>query len=239
MFRRLLHFPALFQHYPGRMTARLAIALLCFAWAAGQALAPARAHPHVWIEARSDVVFDDQGRIVAINHEWTMDEMYSATAVDGLDGDGDGAYSPGELAALTKENIELLKEYSYFTHFMVDGKQAAFGDAVEAGQVWNNKRLKLHFQLPLEEPISPIARQVFYRVYDPEFFIAIEFSGADAIAVLGGKPASCQVGLQTPASDQQTEQTRSMLATKGVEWQPSAEEEFGAMFAQPITVRCN
>ncbi|MGH6891716.1 MAG: DUF1007 family protein, partial [Dongiaceae bacterium] len=75
-------------------------------------------------------------------------------------------------------------------------------------------------------------------VYDPEFFISIEFPGKDAIAALGSKPESCKVDLQMPVGDQQTEDTRTMLASKGVEWQPPPEEDFGAMFAQPITVLC-
>ncbi|MDP9138831.1 MAG: DUF1007 family protein [Pseudomonadota bacterium] len=216
------------------MLGPLLLGLLCIVVAAG----PVGAHPHVWIEARSDVVFNDVGQIVAINHEWTMDEMYSATAVEGLDGDGDGTFSPSELEPLTRENIESLKEYGYFTHMMVDGKPAVFSDVVETGQRWNNKRLKLHFQMPLKEPVDPLGREVFYRVYDPEFFISIEFAGADAVAALGGKPEACSLDLRKPAGDQQAEDTRTMLATKGVDWQPPPEEEFGAMFAQPITILC-
>jgi ABC-type nickel/cobalt efflux system permease component RcnA len=40
-------------------------------------------------------------------------------------------------------------------------------------------------------------------------------------------------------SDQQTEDTKAMLATKGKDWQPPPEEDFGAMFAQPIAVICS
>ena len=217
------------------MFGRPLLALFCL----GSGAAAAAAHPHVWIEARSDVVFDDAGRIVAINHEWTMDEMYSAAAVDGLDGDGDGTYSASELDPLTRENIASLKEFAYFTHFMVDGKEVAFGDVVETGQLFSNKRLKLHFQLPLREPANPVTSKVFYRVYDPDFFISIEFADQQAIATLGGKPEACRLDLQQPAGDQQTEDTRAMLATKGVDWQPPPDENFGAMFAQPIIVRCN
>jgi ABC-type uncharacterized transport system substrate-binding protein len=216
------------------MPGKIVCTLACLALPATQAAA----HPHVWIEARSDVVFNDAGEIIAINHEWTMDEMYSATAVEGLDGNGDGDYSPTELAPLTRENIASLKEFSYFTHVMVDGKTMGFGEIVESGQRWSNKRLKLHFQLPLAAPVNPLTSQVYYQVYDPEFFIAIEFSGADAITALGAKPQSCRIDLRQPAADQQTDDTRAMLATKGVEWKPAPEENFGAMFAQPITVAC-
>jgi nickel/cobalt transporter (NicO) family protein len=213
------------------LACRLLGALVLFA-------VPAAAHPHVWIEARSDVVFDDRGRIIAINHEWTMDEMYTEAAVDGLDKNGDGTYSADELEQLTKENIESLKEYSYFTYLRAGNRQIAFADVVEAGQLWNNKRLKLHFQLPLQEPIDPKTAAVIYRVYDPGFFIAIEFQGKDAISALGPLPEGCRLDLQAPVSDQQTAETKAMLATKGVEWQAPPEEDFGAMFAQPIAVLC-
>ncbi|HEY7750428.1 MAG TPA: DUF1007 family protein [Aestuariivirgaceae bacterium] len=199
---------------------------------------PAVAHPHVWIEARSDVVFDDQGMIVALNHEWTMDEAYTEAAVEGLDVNHDGVYAPEELQPLTKENIDSLKEYSYFTVMKAGTQPVAFDAVTDAGQLWSNKRLKLHFRLPLKTPVDPRKQHVFYRVYDADFFIAIEFPGKDAVTGLGAMPKSCRVELQEPVSDQQTADTRAMLATKGVDWQPPPEEDFGAMFAQPIAVIC-
>jgi ABC-type uncharacterized transport system substrate-binding protein len=75
---------------------------------------PALAHPHAWIETRSDVVFDDEGRIAAINVEWDFDQGYSEMAVEGLDENGDGFYSAGELHPLARENLIALKDYDYF-----------------------------------------------------------------------------------------------------------------------------
>jgi nickel/cobalt transporter (NicO) family protein len=199
---------------------------------------PAAAHPHVWIQARSDVVFDDKGMIVALNHEWTLDEAYTETAVDGLDVNHDGVYAPEELAPLTKENIDSLKEYAYFTAMKAGTTPVAFGEVTEAGQLWSNKQLKLHFRLPLKTPLDPRKQKVFYRVYDPGFFIAIEFSGKEAVSGVGAMPATCHVELQEPVSDQQAADTKAMLATKGVDWQAPPEEDFGAMFAQPVVVLC-
>jgi nickel/cobalt transporter (NicO) family protein len=220
-----------------------ALRYLSFAWPLLAAViilsTPAAAHPHVWIEAKSDVVFNDEGMIIAINHEWTMDEMYSEAAIDGLDKNGDGIYSEQELEPLTKENIDSLKEYAYFTSLKAGTETSIFADVVEASQQLNSKRLILHFQLPLKQPVDPRKTRVFYRVYDPGFFIAIEFSGNDAVSAIGAIPASCRIELQQPASDQQTADTKAMLATKGVDWQAPPEEDFGAMFAQPIAVICS
>ena len=37
--------------------------------------------------------------------------------------------SPGELEPLTRENLDSLKDYDYFTYMRFDGKKQAMGDA--------------------------------------------------------------------------------------------------------------
>ncbi|MBO6784440.1 MAG: DUF1007 family protein, partial [Alphaproteobacteria bacterium] len=39
---------------------------------------PAHAHPHVWIDLRSQLVFDGDGRMQGLEIDWTFDELYSA-----------------------------------------------------------------------------------------------------------------------------------------------------------------
>ena len=34
------------------------------------------------------------------------------------------------------------------------------------------------------------------------------------------------------------DQTRAMLASKGRDWKPDNNEDFGAMFAQAVTIQC-
>ena len=69
--------------------------------AAALCLVPAlaQAHPHVWVDAAAEMLFDDKGRIAAIRHHWRFDEGFSAYALQGLDTDRDGKYSAEELAA--------------------------------------------------------------------------------------------------------------------------------------------
>ena len=115
----------------------------------------AAAHPHVWIEMSSDVVFDDKGMVTAVNIEWTFDDGYAQMALDGLDTDGDGVYSATELEALTRENMDSLKDYDYFLHAFADGKPLRILPAKDAGQIYSNQRLTLYFTVPLETPVDP------------------------------------------------------------------------------------
>jgi ABC-type uncharacterized transport system substrate-binding protein len=220
------------------MAARRNLYLVMAAMMAGFAGTPAQAHPHVWIDMQSSIVFTDDGLIKGVDVEWTFDDAYAQMALDGLDVDGDGLYSQDELAPLTKENIESLKDYEYFTVMRANGEQQKIGEVTDAGQIWSNNKLTLHFQVPLEKPIDPKKEEFMLKVYDPEFFIDLEYPTDDAVDVTGKIPESCKLVVKPVPTDAELDQTRTMLATKGKDWKPEAPEDFGAMFAQAVSIAC-
>lgn len=200
--------------------------------------APALAHPHVWVEMRSDVVFDDQGRIAAMNLMWTFDDGYAQMALEGLDTNGDGNYDPTELDPLSKENIASLKDYDYFAVMRFNGEKQALAPVTEYGQIYSNGKLQLHLQVPLKTPLDPAKGEFMAKVYDPDFFIAFDYAKDDPVTALGAMPKSCGLEVKPVPTDAELEQTRAMLATKGRDWKPDTEEDFGALFAQPVIVKC-
>jgi ABC-type uncharacterized transport system substrate-binding protein len=199
----------------------------------------ATAHPHVWITMRSYVVFNDKAEVSGIAVEWTFDDGYAQMALDGLDTNGDGVYSQTELAPLTQENLKSLKDYNYFVVPRVDGKVATISDPVDYGQIYSNNKLELHFTVPLTTPVDPHKAEFQYKVYDPEFFIAIDYIEQDPVGVIGNLPEGCRMVVKPVVSDQQLDQTRQMLSTKGTDWKPPDDEDFGGLFAQPALVICN
>ncbi|OKL44131.1 hypothetical protein A3843_10380 [Pseudovibrio exalbescens] len=88
-----------------------ALMLLCCVVMPGVALA----HPHVFIQAKAELVFNDEGYLTHINHTWLFDDMYTAFAVQGLDADGDGTLSQSELKDLAGVNVQGMEEFGYFT----------------------------------------------------------------------------------------------------------------------------
>ena len=215
-------------------------------WAAPAALiaslaaasGPAAAHPHVWIAMRADVVYNDQGQVTALNLTWTLADAYAQMALDGLDTNGDGVYSPSEIEPLTKENIASLKDYDYFTVMRFNGEKQALGEVTEFGQIWSNDKLQLHLQVPLKTPVDPTKGEFVAKVYDPDFFIAIDYVKDEPVTVIGAMPKSCDLVVKPVPTDAEVEQTRAMLSTKGPDWKPETEEDFGALFAQPVTIQC-
>lgn len=87
----------------------------------------AQAHPHVWVATKTQVIFEN-GALTGLRYTWMFDEMYTTSAVEGLDKNNDGRLDPAELEELTKVNIEGLKEFEYFTTLSLGGEQVQFAD---------------------------------------------------------------------------------------------------------------
>ena len=220
------------------MAARRNLYLVMAAMMAGFTGTEARAHPHVWIEMRSDVVFTDDGMIKGVDLEWTFDDAYTQVALEGLDLDGDGLYSQNELDPLTKVNISMLKDYEYFTVMRANGEQQKIAEVTDFGQIWSNNKLTLHLQVPLEQPIDPKRNEFMFKVYDPEFFIAIDYVKDDPVDIVGKLPESCKLVVKPVPTDAELDQTRTMLSEKSADWKPETAEDFGALFAQAVSIAC-
>jgi nickel/cobalt exporter len=189
---------------------RCAMRLLALAIALFAVAGAASAHPHVFVEARSEIVFDDAGRIAAVRQVWRFDEGFSAFASQGLDADRDGVLSQGELAPLAQVNIESLKEYHYFTFVDVAGKQVGIADPKEYWLTHDDGRLTLFFTVPLAEPIATDGRTVRVDVYDPEYYVAIDLVPDKPFALAGAVPAACKLTVKLP--EDLDPQTATMLA---------------------------
>ena len=155
--------------------------------------AAARAHPHVWVDAASEMVFDDKGRITSIRHHWLFDEEFSAYALQGLDTNRDGKYSPEELVPLAKENVESLKDYQFFTFLWVGDYQAGFAAPTDYSLELAGGRLLLHFTLPLAMPLKTNGT-MHLEVYDPEYYVAFSLPNAEAVRLVNA-PAACKIAV--------------------------------------------
>ncbi len=201
---------------------------------------PAGAHPHAWITTTAAVVFNAKGEITALSIGWIFDKDYSHYAIDGLDTNGDGKFSPSELMVLSDENVKALREYDYFVYARAGKEKLPWGMVSDYGMGHSaDERLDLQMVLPLVAPIDPRHVDFSFRIYDPTFYIDIEFAEKNPLAVVGTPPRGCKVVLLPSPSDQQTKQTRNMLAAKPKDWQPDPGEDFGSMFAQVVKVECS
>lgn len=167
----------------------------------GALSAPAEAHPHVWITTETTVLYDN-GTFVGLQHKWSFDELYTATAVEGLDTNKDGKYGREELAELAKADIEGLHESSYFTSPLLAGQKMKLGAARDYWLEHNDGILSLYFTVPFAQPVLAEAKGLTFSISDPEYFIAFEFAKVDPVRFGEGAPGACRASIQDKAADQ-------------------------------------
>ena len=209
---------------------RCLLCLLSLAFGVVLGAAAAEAHPHVWITAKSEVVYAPDGSITGVRHAWTFDDMFSTYALQGITTKTKGVYTREELAPLAQTNVESLKEFSFFTFAKADGKKSKFVEPVDYYLEYKDTALTLHFVLPLKEPATP--KQLALEVFDPSYFIDFKFEEKDPIKLVGA-PAACKLQFQRP-----NDETANTQRLSEQNFMNGDNSNYGAMFANKITVNC-
>jgi ABC-type uncharacterized transport system substrate-binding protein len=206
----------------------LLLALLSLAFAA-----PARAHPHVWVTTKTELIYAPDGTVTGVRHAWAFDDMFSAFAVQGLESKEKDKFTREELEPLAKVNVESLKEYDYFTYATADGVKVPLTDPQPGYWLdYKDSVLTLNFTLPFKAPIK--AKELKIDIYDPSIFVDFSFAKKAPVQLVGA-PAQCKLDVQLP---------REMTFAEGKKLseipadQPNTSMAWGAQFASKILVHC-
>jgi ABC-type uncharacterized transport system substrate-binding protein len=211
--------------------ALLAAGLVCAASAAS-------AHPHVWVTAKAQLVYEN-GRLVGIRDTWSFDPEYTAFITQGLDANKDGTLSPEELAGLAAENTANLAEFSYFTKLKVGGKEQAFADPKEPAAHMEDRALVMTFLLPLKTPVQQGRGVAALEVYDPSYYVAFSFAEGSDAATLAGAPQGCAATVTRPKTEQpKTAEAGTPGMTEAFFEALTAASTYGVQFASRVLVAC-
>ncbi|HEY5215992.1 MAG TPA: DUF1007 family protein [Pseudolabrys sp.] len=210
------------------MTARiLLLALLTLTFAL-----PARAHPHVWVTMKSEVLYAPDGTVTGIRHAWAFDDMFSVFATQGLESKEKGQFTREELAPLAKVNIESLKEYDYFTYATADGKKTEMTDPLP--DYWldfKDSVLTLNFTIPFKTPVK--AKELKVDIYDPTIFVDFSFDKKSPVKLVGTTQCKLDIALPREMTFAEGKKLSEIPAD-----QPNTTMAWGAQFASKILVHC-
>lgn len=193
----------------------------------------ARAHPHVFVVAKSALVFDKDGKVAAIRQAWQFDEMYSAFVTEGLSS-GDKLATKEQLAPLAKTNVEQLAEFGWFTVAKHGSRKVAFEAPVDYSLEQSaDKLVTLRFTLPLRIPEAP--KPAFtLSVYDPTYFVAFEFDDKTPVT-MDGAPKGCSLSMFKPGQLDQADKTK---LSESYFTNMSPGRDFGIRLATRAVVAC-
>lgn len=196
-------------------------------------LAPAAAHPHGWIDIQVTVLLDADGAVLGLREAWLFDEVYSAFATEGFDGDGNGLPDPDRLRELTAANLEQLRAYDYFTELADAAGGIAVPDATEAATAFEGGRLYMAFTLLFAEPVPRGAQPLRYAIFDP-FYLAAMAHLPDGEGIrLDGGPPGCTVRIDAADPDPAT-----VAYALSLDVTQNTDDSLGAQFAERVTVSC-
>lgn len=197
------------------------------------ASSPVWAHPHVWVTARAQVLFDAQGLVTGFRHVWKFDEAYSAFQTQGLTANGE-IPTREQMAPLAKTTMATMPDFKYFTFAKIGGVALEYGPAINPHfDVGADKLVTLTYDLPLIKPQAPKPILVL-QVYDPDFYVEFNFAETDPIA-LAGAPNGCSTSANKPKPlevDEYKKLSEAFFANQ------SPGSNFGLKLASRIIIAC-
>jgi ABC-type uncharacterized transport system substrate-binding protein len=160
----------------------------------------ASAHPHVFAEARLDVVLNaDHQSVKALRHLWRFDDLFSSTVLMEFDKNSDLKLDDAELKDVSDTIFASLAEYDYFQLVTVDGKDVKMKAPAHLMANFDNDQLIILFESEPETPIK-LSGKIDFGVYDPTFYTAIDFT-EDANMKVDDMPANCTSKVIRPDPD--------------------------------------
>lgn len=170
---------------------------------------PATVHPHVFAEARLDVVLNGDQTVKSLRHLWRFDDLFSSTVLMEFDKNADLKLDDAELEEVANTVHSSLAEYDYFQLVTADGKDVSMNAPPALIANYEADQLIILFESEPKDPLK-LTGKVDFGVYDPTFYTAIEFVEDENMAVTD-MPATCQRSVIRPDPDEAIAQNQSNL----------------------------
>lgn len=184
-------------------------AAILFACCAAGAPGNARAHPHVFAEARLDVIANASGEVTALRHLWRFDDVFSSTVLIEFDKNSDLKLDASELETVGGTVHGSLAEFDYFQVVSADGKDVKMAAPDRLVADYQDNQLIILFESKPKAPLK-LAGKLSFGVYDPTFYTAIDFV-EDSYMALENMPSACKRNVVRPDPDDALAQNQQTL----------------------------
>jgi ABC-type uncharacterized transport system substrate-binding protein len=171
--------------------------------------APAFVHPHVFAEARLDVVVNPDATVKSLRHLWRFDDLFSSTVLVEFDKNADLKLDDAELQDVAQTVYASLADFNYFQMVTVDGKDVAMQPPPQLMVNYEDEQLIIMFESEPKAPLT-LRGKVDFGVYDPTFYTAIDYVEDENMAVKD-MPAGCTRAVIRPDPDEAIAQNQASL----------------------------
>ncbi len=199
------------------------------------AVAPVSAHPHVFADARMEIVGDGHDHLAEIRNIWSMDELFSSSVIPDFDTNANGKLDKDELKAVGEQIRSSIAEWSFYTAVSIGARDIAMQPPGILNATYDAKagRLDLSFVMKPETPVDLTRDKVTFAVYDKSYFVAFDFPDEKRFA-LKNLPASCKKKFVVPSPDEAASRWMNSVASFGVD---QAIPDDGVNFSKVLATR--
>ncbi|MGN7294064.1 DUF1007 family protein [Rhizobium sp. SAFR-030] len=171
---------------------------------------PALAHPHIFVDARLEVLADDSGHVSELRNVWRFDEMFSSSVLLDFDKNTDLKLDEAELAELGEVMRNSLSEFHYFTTISVDGKPVEIGKPDAIHVTYQDQQVLVFFAVKPAAPV-PLKGKLTFGVYDPSLYTAVDFPSDGDLKPEGKAFAACAHKVVRPDPDEVIAENKNTL----------------------------
>ncbi len=156
---------------------------------------PAMAHPHVFIDNRVTLNFEN-GALAGFRTEWRFDDIFTADLLAQYDLDGDGQFSAAESKAVGEGTLPNLKGFHYFTYAYAGGQDLGVLEpsAFQSDIVDGVARFALTFRFAA--PIDARQSKTEISVYDQEYYVEVALAQSNPVSIEGDVSGTCKASVR-------------------------------------------
>jgi ABC-type uncharacterized transport system substrate-binding protein len=171
--------------------------------------AVADAHPHVFADARLEIVAAPNGTIGELHNIWRFDEVFSSSVLMDFDKNTNLKLDPDELAEIGKTVLASLEEFSYYTTLTLNGKPIPVSKPEAIHVDYKDGQLLMFFAIKPAASM-PLKGTLTFGIYDPTLYASLDFP-SDKDVVMMGDFKGCKGAVVRPDPDQVIAENKSKL----------------------------
>lgn len=171
--------------------------------------AAACAHPHVFADARLEIVAADDGTIQELHNVWRFDEVFSSSVLMDFDKNTNLKLDPPELEEIGKTVLTSLADFSYYTTLTDNGKPVEVQKPDVIHVDYKDGQLLMFFAIKPSKPMH-LKGKLTFGIYDPTLYTSIDFP-TDKDVVLMGNFAGCTSAIVRPDPDEVIKENKATL----------------------------
>lgn len=193
------------------------------------------AHPHNWIDLKTEFFLDKQGKLTSLQQSWLFDVEFSQATI--ADIFHESRVQPNSLQLLGDDMINNMQSFDYFSHLSVDKRAISLPRPsdyeLQIVEIEGQQQLYLRMKFTFKSALVIASQRVAWRVFDPTYYIDMKhLQKTDIVVHAANSNHHCTVQVQAATPSKRLQDYASGLDKSQTDYN----RDFSEQEAQPSYV---